>query len=237
VGSNPALSSAADPRNQTTDVFRLDEDAPDLVPADDFGSVDADFVKATLNAGTVGSYSIADRVWRDTNGDGLVSPGEPGISGIKVELLDEKNAVVATTVTGRSGRYAFDRLSAGAYKLRFSHLPKGLFLTARGVGADRNSDVYGDAVTAPIMVSDDHPMEGGVAAGLTTFRATAAGATAPASATTPTPQTSAGDAGRSGPAGGVGAVLASIGIGLLLIGSATAAVVRLRRRALTRARS
>jgi protocatechuate 3,4-dioxygenase beta subunit len=234
VGSNPALSSAADPRNQTTDVFRLDEEAPDLVPADDFGSVDADFVKATLNAGTVGSYSITDRVWRDTNGDGLAGPEEAGVSGVKVELLDAKDAVVATTVTGRSGRYAFDRLFAGAYKLRFTHLPKGLSFTAPGVGTDpdTDSDVYGDAVTAAVTVSDDHPLEGGGSAGLTTSRAAAAGSTAPTTALTATPATSGAAARRSGPAGGLGAVLASIGIGLLLIGGATGAVVRLRRRAL-----
>jgi protocatechuate 3,4-dioxygenase beta subunit len=239
VGSNSALSSAADPRNQTTEEFRLDESAPDLVPVDDFGSVDADFVKPTLNAGTVGSYSIANRVWRDTNEDGVLSPGEPGVGGIKVELLDAENTVVATTVTGRSGRYAFDRLSAGDYKLRFSHLPKGLFFTAPGMGADRNadSDVYGDAVTATVTVSDDHPLEGGVAAGLTTSRAAALGTTAPTTATTDAVAPSAVRAGASGPAGGMGAVLASIAIGLLLIGGVTAAVVRLRRRALTRTRS
>jgi uncharacterized protein (DUF2141 family) len=238
VGSNPALSSAADPRNQTTEVFRLDEAAPDLVPADDFGSVDADFVKVTLNAGTVGSYSIANRVWRDANGDGVVNPGEPGVGGVRVELLDAENAVVATTVTGRSGRYTFDRLSAGAYKLRFSNLPKGLFFTVPGAGADRtlDSDVYGDAVTATVTVSDDHPLEGGVAAGLTTSRTAAAGTTAPTTPTTPPVDPTALPAGQSGPAGGLGAVLASIGIGLLLIGAVTGAVIRLRRRALTRAR-
>jgi outer membrane biosynthesis protein TonB len=234
VGGNPAVSSAADPREQTTEKFLLDQTAPDLVPADDFGQVEADFVKAALNVGTVGSYRIGNRVWRDTNGDGLVSPGEPGVGGIRVELLDAKNSVVAATVTGRSGRYAFDRLSAGEYKLRFSHVPKGLFFTTPGAGTDRSadSDVFGDAVTAAVTLSDDHPVEAGVAAGLSTSPAGSAGTTAPSSpggVGSPTVAPTA-LSGEEGIAGGLGSVLASIAIGLLLLGSAVLGALRLRRR-------
>ena len=104
------------------------------------------------------------------------------MAGVRVELLDAHGAVVATTTTGKNGRYSFDRLTAGAYQLRFSRLPAGLFFTAPGVGADRalDSDVYGNAVTAPITVGEDHPVEAQVAAGLTTSAAAAAGTVAPA---------------------------------------------------------
>ena len=195
IGNNRAVSSAADPRTGTTRPFSLDPAEPDLVPATDFGDVDADYVKATLNVGTVGSFEITNRVWRDTDGDGVLSPGEAGVGGVRVELLDARGGVVATTVTGRSGRYSFDRLTGGQYKLRFSHLPKGLFFTAPGVGGDRavDSDVYGDAVTAPITVSEDHPVESGIAAGLSTSATAAVGTTAP-----PVPGNR--DARRGGPA-------------------------------------
>jgi len=175
AGGSPGTSSAADPADGTTAPFELKHGASDLLPASDFGDVDADFVKAGLNAGTVGSYAITNRVWRDTNGDGLSASAEPGVAGVRVQLLDAKGAVVAGTTTNRSGRYAFNRLTAGAYQLRFSRLPAGLFFTAAGVGDDRSrdSDVYGNAVTAPITVGEDHPVEAGVAAGLTTAAATA----------------------------------------------------------------
>ena len=182
VGGSLATSSAADPATGTTKPFDLKQGAPDLIPAADFGGADADLVKASLNVGTVGSYSITNRVWRDSDGDGLLGDGEPGVAGVRVELLDAHGAVVATTTTGKNGRYSFDRLTAGAYQLRFSRLPAGLFFTAPGVGADRalDSDVYGNAVTAPITVGEDHPVEAQVAAGLTTSAAAAAGTVAPA---------------------------------------------------------
>src|SRR4029077_19384898 len=43
--------------------------------------------------------SVGDRVWNDGNGDGVQDPGEPGINGVTVQLLDAGNNVIATTTT------------------------------------------------------------------------------------------------------------------------------------------
>jgi 5-hydroxyisourate hydrolase-like protein (transthyretin family) len=184
VGGNAATSSAADPETGTTESFQLKQGASGLIPAADFGDVDADFVRAALNVGTVGSYSIADRVWRDTDANGVRDPDEPGVRGVRVQLLDGEDVVVASTTTDRGGRFAFDRLTAGSYRLRFLDVPDGLFFTAPGRGDDRgrDSDVLGGASTAVITVGVDHPVEDQVAAGLTTSAAAAtAGGQAPRS--------------------------------------------------------
>ncbi|MFL6065514.1 MAG: SdrD B-like domain-containing protein [Friedmanniella sp.] len=202
VGNNAAVSSSPDPRDQTTEPFTLDESVSDLVPADEFGDLDADLVKATLNAGTVASYGIADRVWRDTNGNGVADPDEPGVGGVRVELLDGQNTVVATTVTARDGGYAFEGLPAGAYRLHFPRLPKGLFFTAPVVGGDRNadSDVYGDGLTAPVTVDQGNPAVRGLAAGLSTSPTAAAGKPAPSSPAVENPGSPSGSPAGPAPA-------------------------------------
>jgi hypothetical protein len=82
--------------------------------------------------------SIGDLVWNDTNGDGLVSVGEQGISGRVVELRDSLNAVIATQTTGTgsndvdgdgvidpSGYYRFRGLDPGAYTVTVTNPPAG----------------------------------------------------------------------------------------------------------------
>ncbi|ODS84451.1 MAG: hypothetical protein ABS46_03475 [Cytophagaceae bacterium SCN 52-12] len=50
---------------------------------------------------------IGNRVWRDTDNDGIQDAGEPGIAGVTVELVDNTGAVVATAVTDANGNYIF----------------------------------------------------------------------------------------------------------------------------------
>ena len=57
---------------------------------------------------------IGDRIWSDTNGDGVQDPGEISLSGVVVELYDSTGTVLlATAVTDASGIYAFTGLPAG----------------------------------------------------------------------------------------------------------------------------
>jgi serine-aspartate repeat-containing protein C/D/E len=52
---------------------------------------------------------IGDRVWADTNGNGIQDPGEPGIGGVTVRL-DDQFGGVRTTVTDGAGNYLFGDL-------------------------------------------------------------------------------------------------------------------------------
>jgi peroxidase len=51
--------------------------------------------------------SIEGTVFQDTNGNGVRDPGEPGMQGIVVNLLDDNGNVIATTTTNGQGHYSF----------------------------------------------------------------------------------------------------------------------------------
>ena len=68
--------------------------------------------------------SIGDRLWQDTNGNGVQDGGEPGLAGVTVELRDGSNALVATTVTDAAGNYTFTDLGPDTYTV--SVVPAGL---------------------------------------------------------------------------------------------------------------
>ena len=108
---------------------------------------------AATNSVTVRIYasSLGDFVWEDSNGNGIQDAGEPGIEGVKVQLLDDRgNPVDDPTnpgtpyekTTDSSGKYLFDNLPSGNYQLRFE-TPSGYGITAMDEGTDdeRDSDV------------------------------------------------------------------------------------------------
>ena len=72
--------------------------------------------------------SIGDTVFYDFDGDGNQDPGDPGLEGVTVRLLDDSAAEVAATTTDSNGSYLFDNLSAGDYSVEID-LPSGTALT------------------------------------------------------------------------------------------------------------
>jgi protocatechuate 3,4-dioxygenase beta subunit len=92
--------------------------------SDDLFKVDAVRIDATCTPQT---FSIGDKVWKDTDGDGVQDSGEPGISGVTVQLLNSSNTVIATTTTDSSGIYGFTNIAAGNYTVKVvsSSLPSG----------------------------------------------------------------------------------------------------------------
>ncbi|MDZ4198896.1 MAG: choice-of-anchor A family protein, partial [Kiritimatiellia bacterium] len=86
--------------------------------------------------------ALGDRVWIDTNKNGLQDPGEPGFAGMMVVLHDEDGVAIRQTITDADGLYLFDQLEAGVYRVRFM-LPKGYLFTQAYAGAhevDSNAD-------------------------------------------------------------------------------------------------
>ena len=70
---------------------------------------------------TVATGQIGDKVWFDADRDGRQGPDELGIEGVKVELIDdETGTVVATTTTDATGKYLFDGVAPGTYRVRFT---------------------------------------------------------------------------------------------------------------------
>lgn len=73
---------------------------------------------------------IGDRVWLDVDGDGVQDIGEPGLSGVTVELQDGtcvSGSTCATAVTDLNGNYLFSGLKPGNYTVVvLSGVPSGL---------------------------------------------------------------------------------------------------------------
>lgn len=92
--------------------------------------------------------SIGDRVWNDTDRDGIQDAGELGLAGITVSLYNSSNNLIASTVTDAYGNYKFANLPVSAagvnYQVRFSLAPGYVFspqnADAAGVSGASNSD-------------------------------------------------------------------------------------------------
>jgi SdrD B-like domain len=105
-------------------------------------SFDFDFGFTSTVGVTAGDiYAIGDRVWADTNDNGVQDSGETGVNGVTVSLLDNAtSAVLATTTTDGSGLYAFDSVAIGTYKVAFTPLVSGDTWATQSVGSDRTVD-------------------------------------------------------------------------------------------------
>lgn len=95
---------------------------------------DADF-------GYRGTGSIGDRVWLDTDRDGVQDPAETGIAGVQLQLTEAgpdgvhgtpDDVTYGTTMTDDQGNYLFDQLPAGSYRVDVleTTLPDGVRLTS-----------------------------------------------------------------------------------------------------------
>ncbi|MEP7013746.1 MAG: SdrD B-like domain-containing protein, partial [Acidobacteriota bacterium] len=81
-----------------------------------------------VDFGYRGTGSIGDRLWIDTNNNGVQDSGENGLNGVTVSLLNGSNVVLFTAITSGNGNYTFTNLAAGSYSVRVetSTLPAGL---------------------------------------------------------------------------------------------------------------
>lgn len=74
--------------------------------------------------------SISGQVFGDLNQDGMQQRSEAGLANIAVQLLDQAGNVVATTRTTSDGRYTFEHLDLGQYKVRVVAPARTLATTA-----------------------------------------------------------------------------------------------------------
>nr|WP_280955288.1 SdrD B-like domain-containing protein [Staphylococcus coagulans] len=70
------------------------------------------------------TYKIGDFVWEDINKNGKQDVGEPGIAGVTVIILNDKEEEVGRTVTDAQGHYVFNHIKNGRYSVLFE-TPKG----------------------------------------------------------------------------------------------------------------
>ena len=108
------------------------------------------------DAGLVKLASLGDRVWVDSNANGVQDNGETGLANVTVKLYDcNTNALIDSTTTDGNGNYNFTGLVPGVYHVEFV-APNGYVystqdVTAEALGTD--SDANSAGITACYTVN------------------------------------------------------------------------------------
>ena len=110
------------------------------------------------------NFLLGNRVWFDSNGNGLQEPGEGGVSGLCVNLYDANGNLIQRASTDSNGYYGFN-VQPGAYSVEFVK-PAGLDFTRQNAGDDSSdSDVDPASGRAQIEISsDDLSLDAGLVA-------------------------------------------------------------------------
>ncbi|EFA80686.1 colossin A [Heterostelium album PN500] len=126
------ITSQSKPGSDGKVVFSLQPNSPTLERVEAGSSIKAFYMDKTIDAGLMPpQFAVGDFVFLDTNGDGTRQPGESGLQGVNVTLLDENNNVVSTNVTDNNGKYNFDNLKPGKYCVKFT-VPSGYGVSPKG---------------------------------------------------------------------------------------------------------
>ena len=111
-----------------------------------------------VDFGFVKPASVGDYVWFDANKDGLQDSDEPALPGITATIVDASgNPVVdasgrpvSAVTTGADGKYTFENLLPGDYKVSFQ-APAGYEATVSDAGADRAKDSNGASASVSLV--------------------------------------------------------------------------------------
>ncbi|EIJ43114.1 putative collagen-binding protein, partial [Beggiatoa alba B18LD] len=102
----------------------------------------------TVDAGYVytGTGSIGDRIWLDSDADGIQDAGESGVAGVKVELYDSTGTTLLASIdTDTNGNYLFDNLDTSLdYTVKVT-APTGRAFTTANVGGNESLDSDADS--------------------------------------------------------------------------------------------
>jgi uncharacterized repeat protein (TIGR01451 family) len=93
-----------------------------------------------------GTASLGDKVWFDTNNNGIQDSGEAPAPGVSVQLLDSTGTLISgrTGTTDAAGMYGFTGLNAGTYSVKFGTLT-GFGYTAQNANSNGSETTDSDA--------------------------------------------------------------------------------------------
>ena len=114
-------------------------------------------LQENVNFGYVPDYSIAGRVYRDSDKSGSYTDGEETFGGVTVDLLDKDGNVVGTTTTDADGTYSFSKLPAGTYRVKVH--PDGALA---GLDQTEDPDGIADSMSGEITIGFDNQKVTGV---------------------------------------------------------------------------
>ena len=128
-----------------------------------------------VNFGFVKPASLGDYTWMDVNRDGIQDADEPALPGVSVTLTyedgsavtDASGNVVTAKTSDANGKYSFENLLPGGYKVSFQ-APAGFEATTSDAGSDRalDSDGASASVTVAQGQTDDTIDFGAVGTGV-----------------------------------------------------------------------
>jgi len=132
------------------EVSPVDEGGDDTVDSDglvsDIVSLAPGENDPTIDSGFYQLASLGDKVFEDTNGNGVQDAGENGIEDVLVKLQNPDGTAVLdgndnpiTTTTDANGEYSFTGLTPGEYKVMFV-APNGYEFTTQDAGGDDGLD-------------------------------------------------------------------------------------------------
>ena len=110
-----------------------------------------------VNFGYVPDFSIAGRVYRDSDRSKSYTNGEETFSGVTVDLLDKDGKVIGTTTTDKDGDYSFVKLPAGTYRVKV-HTDGDL----AGLDQTEDPDGIADSMSGEITLGYDNQKVTGV---------------------------------------------------------------------------
>jgi protocatechuate 3,4-dioxygenase beta subunit len=109
----------------------------ELIDGENQRNIDAGIIFKAVNL----LSTVGDRVWFDNNSNGTQDAGEPGVSNVLVELLDNSGATIAATITDVNGNYLFTNVLPGDYSIDFVKPIGTVFTTSAGnIKVSTNSD-------------------------------------------------------------------------------------------------
>ena len=125
-------------------------------------SADVTIAEATgsvidVNFGFVKPASVGDYTWMDVNRDGVQDADEPALPGVTVTLTyedgsavtDASGNVVTAKTSDANGKYSFENLLPGGYKVSFQ-APAGFEATTSEAGDDRAADSNGASASVTV---------------------------------------------------------------------------------------
>ena len=110
-----------------------------------------------VNFGFVKPASLGDYTWMDVNRDGIQDADEPALPGVTVTLTyedgsavtDASGNVVTAKTSDANGKYSFENLLPGGYKVSFQ-APAGFEATTSEAGDDRAADSNGASASVTV---------------------------------------------------------------------------------------
>jgi hypothetical protein len=139
----------------------VETNKPGYLDVSDIDGGNPNSIAVTLNPGQTSAgndfvdertATLGDRVWLDTNANGVQDAGELGLAGVTVKLLNSAGATVNTLTTDANGNYLFNNLSPGDYAVQVV-VPAGYMVSGKDLGGNDATDSDIDPATGKTILT------------------------------------------------------------------------------------